>query len=119
MKTIELFSIPDIIWKAIYFLLSMIVDAVIALYKILLGLIRSTGKIIGIRINNIHDIGEAKAYRELFGWVFIVSLVITFAFIIFNNKVSDRIIDFYSFVVGIVVIPTVLGKTISNKTSKQ
>ena len=110
-----LFGPVDVLMKCIYILTSTLLGAFVALYKIIINTCSTAGKVLGIKIINAFDIGKPRAYRGLLGWCLIVALTMTYTYIVFLNDITDRIVNLYSFIAGIIIIPVVISSIFANR----
>lgn len=106
------FFIRDCIYKFLLNIPFFLENVIVGTYKAIIAFLKTLSSLLEIHYKS-DDICASGSYKRLLGWCLIMSLTITF-FIINNSAFySSNIKESYSFVAGIVIIPTIIGSIIT------
>jgi len=107
------YFVVDSIYKFPMFVLVLVNKALAAICDLIYGITIMIGKICGIAITDRADIGRSRAMLNILWGSIIVALSVTYLSIVLSNSYKPSLEKAYSFITGIILIPTIL--TVTNK----
>lgn len=110
------FFIPDILSKVFSFILTQLSYIVVFVYKLLCFVRFFIIKIFFIRIDKQkRTIGTVKSLWLILNWGIISALCLSYVDILFFNSYSTRVIQLFTFVIGVIIIPMLVSSIITIK----
>lgn len=105
------FFVRDIIYKFLLNIPFFLENVVVGTYKAIIAFIKMLSSLLELHYKN-DDICTSNSYKRILGWCFIISLTITFFIISYSSSYSSNTKETYSFIAGIVIIPTIIGSIV-------
>lgn len=106
-----LFFAIDSLYKIPMFIIVLINKVLSAVCGLLYGVVKISGNICGIAIIDRDNIGQSKSLLNVLWGSIIIALSLTYFSIVLSDSYLPSIEKVYSFITGIIVIPTIIAAT--------